>query len=120
MAAAKDQPPVSPKADWLGHLVQQRRKQSFIEPSPRQLVEQRLRQRAEADDALVALLREQLDVRVVEEDYVRGYLQRFGPFEAASARAVVERLLDAGLPADIHITVVLDAIRDDAQQGADS
>jgi hypothetical protein len=118
--ATEDKPPEAPTADWLGHLVQQRRQQGFIEPSPRQLVERRLLQRAEADDALIAVLRELLDVRVVDDEYVRTYLERFGPFDPGRAQTVVDGLIAAGLPADTHISFVLDAIRDDPQQGADS
>ncbi len=59
---------------------------------------------------------EHLDARVVDEAQVRGYLDRFGPFDTECARSVIARLLEAGLPDDIHITFVLDAIRDEGRQ----
>jgi transposase len=109
-----------PVADWLGHLVETRSKQGFIEPSPRHLVEQRARRRAEADEAIVALLVERLDSAVIDHEAIRAYLDRFGPFDLGRAGEVLDRLLGAELTSDSHITVVLDAIRDDAQQGGES
>jgi transposase InsO family protein len=109
----------TPAADWLGHLVEQRRHQRFGEPPPRQLAEQRARQRAEADQAIVDLLSERLDPAVIDHQEVRAYLDRFGPFDLDRARRVLDRLLEGGLPSDIHITVVLDAIGDDARTGAE-
>jgi hypothetical protein len=44
----------APAADWLGHLVEQRRQQGFVEPPPRRHVEQRQRQRAEAQAKLLS------------------------------------------------------------------
>jgi len=109
--------PKGPATDWLGHLVEQRRQTGFVEPPPRQLAEQRARDRAEADQAIVALLCERLDDAVIDRDAIAAFLDRFGPFELERARAVLDRLHRAGLPKDIHITVVLDAIGDDALQG---
>lgn len=106
-----------PRADWLGHLVEERRKNGFAEPSPRQLAEQRARQRAEADQAIVGLLCERFDDAVVDRDTIGAYLDRFGPFDLEQTRAVLDRLLQTGLPKDIHITVVLDAVRDGLPQG---
>ena len=106
-------------ANWLSHLVERRREQGFDEPPPRQLAEQRAKERAEADQAIVELLRSRFDNNVIDEAVVGDYLDRFGPFDHDRASAVIERLLSAGLPDDIHITVVLDAIRDDARTGGD-
>lgn len=114
-----NQEPRAPAADWLGHLVEQRRKQGFIEPPPRAHVERRQQQRAEADEAIIALLRERLDTAVIDDETIRAYLDRFGPFDPERARPVLDRLLDGGVPSDIHITVALDAILDDAQKGED-
>ena len=120
--ALKPQPqataPQPPTADWLGHLVEQRRQTGFLEPPPRQLAEQRAQQRAEADQAVVALLVEHLDPDVIDLVAIRGYLDRFGPFDLDRASRVLHRLLRAGLPNDCHLTVVLDAIRDDAPKVA--
>jgi transposase InsO family protein len=105
-----------PVADWLGHLVEKRRQQGFVEPPPRKPAEQRARQRAEADGAIMGLLVERLDAAVIDHDAIREYLDRFGPFDLDRARGVLEQLLEDGLPNDSHITVVLDAIRS-AQKG---
>ena len=107
-------------ADWLGHLVETRRQQGFVEPPPRQLAEQRARQQAEADEAIVALLVGRLDAAVIDHEAIRGHLDRFGPFDLDRAREVLDRLLGTELTSDSHITVVLDAIRDDAKQGGES
>ncbi len=112
--------PEKPTADWLSHLVERRREKGFDEPPPRQHIEDKTRQRVEADTAIVDLLREHLDDAVIDEQSVRGYLDRFGPFDLEQARIVVEGLLANGLPDDIHITVVLEAIREDAQRKAES
>lgn len=110
--------PTKPVADWLGHLVEQRQQTGFVEPPPRKLAEQRALERAKADQAIAELLCERLDPAVIEHQTIRGYLDRFGPFELDRARRVLDRLQNAGLPSDIHITVVLDAIFDDSLKGA--
>ena len=106
-----------PAADWLGHLVEQRRQRGFVEPPPRAHVEQRQQQRVEADEAIVALLRERFDEAVIDTETIGDSLERFGPFDADRARVALDRLLEDGVPSDIHITVALDAINADAQKG---
>jgi transposase InsO family protein len=103
--------PAAPAADWLGHLVEQRREQGFIEPSPRQLAEQAVARRAEADEAIVDLLAETLDEAVFDEAAIRDYLERYGPFDVERAQAVLERMLADGGRPDHHVTLYLDAIR---------
>jgi transposase InsO family protein len=99
----------APVADFLGHLVEKRRAQGFLEPTPRQLAEQVAQQRREADDAVVNTLADQLHTDVFDEAAVREYLARFGPFDVGVAATVVERLcLDSN---DRHVSVYLDAIR---------
>ena len=70
--------------------------------------------------AIVALLVERLDSAVIDHEAIRGYLDRFGPFNLDRAREVLDRLLGAELTSDSHITVVLDTIRDDAKPGGES
>ena len=105
-----------PVADWLGHLVQQRRQEGFIEPPPRQQVEDARRQRAEADQAVLALLRERLDDGVVQDETVLDFLQRFGPFDPEAVTDVLQRLLQHA-PADQHVSYYLDAIRQQLRGG---
>jgi len=112
--------PSTPTTDWIAHLVKRRRREGFDEPPPRQLAQQLAQQRAEADQAIVDMLREHFDDAVIDEQHLRGELDRFGPFDLEGARLVVEGLLAAGLPGDIHITVVLEAIREDAQRKEES
>ncbi|MCP3986788.1 MAG: DDE-type integrase/transposase/recombinase [bacterium] len=112
--AQSKQAPAEPTANWLAHLVEQRCETGFDELPPRQVAEQLAQARAEADTAVVGLLRTALDATAIDEAAVREYLDRYGPFDPERARNVVERLLATGLPDDIHSTVVLEAIRDDS------
>ncbi|MBU0456466.1 MAG: DDE-type integrase/transposase/recombinase [Gammaproteobacteria bacterium] len=100
-----------PAADWLGHLVSRRRELSFIEPSPRELVQRALRRRAEQDQAIVDLLAQHLDGAAFDEDAAREHLRRYGPFDPDRARAVLEASLAAGESKDLHVTHYLDTIR---------
>jgi len=103
--------PTTPAADWLGHLVAQRREQGFLEPTPRQLAERAVARRVEADQAIVDLLAETLDEAVFDEAAIRDYLERYGPFDIERARSVLERMLADGGRPDHHVTLYLDAIR---------
>ena len=105
-----------PKADYLGHLVKKRRAEGFLEPTARQLAEQTIEQRRQADDAIVNLLDDMLHADVFDEAMARAFLTRFGPFDSERAGAVVERLCaDDGN--DRHISVYLDAIRRELAMG---
>jgi hypothetical protein len=112
--------PATPTADWLFHLVERRRREGFVEPTPRQADADRARARKEADDLVLALLHEHLHPDVVDEDLARSHLDRFGPFDPDRARTVLERLLASDLPKDSHVTVVLERIRDELQAGGAS
>jgi putative transposase len=100
-----------PTADWLGHLVNERREQGFIEPTPRKLAERAHRQRAEQDQAIVDLLARHLDGAAFDEAAARDYLRRYGPFDPLRARAVLEAGLAGGESKDLHVTHYLDTIR---------
>lgn len=112
-AADGNQPPT---ADWLGHLVQQRREQGEIEPHPRQLAERAQQRRVEADRAVVELLSEQLSADVVDQSAVQDFLDRHGPFDPGRAEQTLEQLFERGEQRDRHVTFYLDAIRN-AEQG---
>jgi len=107
------------KADWLGHLVERRRLEGFVEPPPRQTSERARARRAEADQAVLDLLRERLDASVIDDDAIRDYLDRFGPFDPERAEGVLDQLLQRDADRDRHVTVYLDAIRDQQEGGAD-
>lgn len=113
---APNGPPEPPTANWLGHLVEQRRREAFIESSPRQLAEQAAARRAQADQAVVDLLADRLDEAVFDEDAVRGFLDRYGPFDSDRAAEVIDRLLADQDRGDHHVTVYLDALRTHAME----
>lgn len=103
-------PPAPPLVDWLGHLVA-RRQEQFLEPTPRQLVEQAAAKRAAADQAIVDLLAHRLDPAVLCEPSVREWLARFGPIDPVAAAQCLEGLLVHGARSDQHISFFLDALR---------
>ena len=93
-----------PTADWLGHLIDKRREEGFIETAaptpPRQL----------ADDALVAVLREHLDPAVFDEEAIRDFLDKYGPFDVEDATRVLDDIFFCA-PLDLHVLVYLDVLR---------
>jgi len=113
----KEQDKTEPTANWLGHLVDSRRKQGFIEPTPRQLSERAEAERAEADEKILTLLKEHLDPGVIHEQTVGDYLDRFGPFDSNCAQRALDRIIGDLEGHDQHITVYLDAIRDEHDKG---
>ncbi len=91
-----------PTADYLGHLVEQRRA-NFVEtaaPTPR---------RQQADDALVALLREHLAPAVFNEEAIREFLAQYGPFDIDEVSHALADILDRA-PRDLHVLVYLEAL----------
>ncbi|MBI4933413.1 MAG: DDE-type integrase/transposase/recombinase [Actinobacteria bacterium] len=111
-AAATTPSTAPPAADWLGHLVAKRAALRVPEPSPREIADQARARRDEADMAVADLLAERLEPAVFDEAAVREYLQRFGPFDPERTRAVLDRMLASGR-ADQHVSIYLDALRDD-------
>lgn len=109
-AAAEDTQPV---ANWLGHLVAERRKHAIEEPAPRQHVIDAKQRRARQDQRVVDVLKSALDEAVFDERVVRDYLDAYGPFDAQRAAHAIQALLDTGRT-DHHVTVYLEAIRKDA------
>ncbi|MBM4319288.1 MAG: DDE-type integrase/transposase/recombinase [Deltaproteobacteria bacterium] len=99
-------------ADWLGHLVEQRRQQGFVEPSPRQFVEQAHARRLEADRIILDLLRQRLDPEVLDEQEVLRWLAQYGPLDGEAARRALDRRLAPGQRADLHVRFVLEALRE--------
>jgi len=103
-----------PTANWLGHLVERRRQEGFIEPAPRTLAQEHAELRAARDQPLLDLLAERLEPAAYDEDTARDYLRQYGPFHADSAHDVLQRLLKRE-PNDRHVTFYLDAIRRETQ-----
>ena len=101
--------PTIPTADWLGHLVQKRRQEGFVQAAEGGEVEQ---QTTRQDDEVVELLREHLDPAVFDEDFVRDYLRRYGPFDPLRAGHALCDVFTEHKRADLHVHVYLDAIRE--------
>jgi putative transposase len=80
-----------PAADWLGHLTSQR--SAALEPTPKELAQRLLEKRAAEDERVVAGIAGRVDPEVRDDDAVRAWLHRFGPIDAATAIAAVERLV---------------------------
>jgi len=99
---------VKPVADWLGHLVEQRRE--ALLPIADHADDANARRRAD-DDALVALLSERLDAHVFDEATARDFLRRYGPFDPQRAAAVLDEVLRDDR-SDHHVHVYLDALRE--------
>ena len=101
--------PVVSVGDYLGHLIQRRRAEGFVEQTPRQLAEDRTRQRAVSDSAIVRLLAEHLHPDVFDDAAIRVFLERHGPFAVEDAEPIIGRLCREA--ADRHVSVYLDALR---------
>ena len=113
---AEAQAAAPPIVDWLSHLIA-RREEQFLEPTPRQLVEQAASRRHSADDAIVDLFARRLDEDIFDEAALRDWLLRFGPVPIATAETCLDRLLGNGTRNDQHITFFLDALRQHLQGG---
>ena len=96
----------APTANWLGHLVERHRERGFVEA-----ITEPATTREDDDDAIVELLREHLAPAVFVEATVRDFLDRYGPFDPARAAAALYDVLGDG-PADHHVSVYLEAIRE--------
>ena len=98
------------KADWLGHLTQQRRKQNLVEPSPRALADSVAQKRAEADAAVFDVIAARMDPAVADPPSIRAFLQRFGPWDPLAVADLVDGFLTVH-PKGTHIQVLLDNLR---------
>jgi putative transposase len=103
-------PPAPPTVDWLAHLVDRRRR-DFIEPSPRQIVQDAAARRTRWDNEVTALLATRLDPAVFDQAVVREFLARFGPFDPAAVVVVLDAMFAHGARADQHPSVLLETLR---------
>jgi len=101
---------VEPTGDWLAHLVAQR-EQEQIQMSPKQLAERARAERAEQDEAVLAVLARMLDAEALDADTARGWLDRFGPLDPSWVEAELAARLALGERADRHVTDILDALK---------
>ncbi len=90
-----------PVSNWLGFLMERRRalQQQELATDPR----------AESDLSVLGLLEARMDSEVFDLERARDFLARYGPIEPAKAEAVLDRVLAER--SDLHIQVVLDALR---------
>ena len=106
-------PPGAPTANWLGHLVEKRRRTGFVEEAPRAIQVDIKARRSGLDNAVTALIKERVDPDVFDETAVREFLDRYGPFDEDLARRALDALHHARR--DLHVTHYLDAIKNLAQ-----
>jgi putative transposase len=100
-----------PTADWLTHLITERRKRGQIEPTAQQMSIQAQQRRDEADQALIELLKEQLSSDVLDLKATHQYLNQYGPFDVERAEQTLEKLFSQGHKRDQHVTFYLEHIR---------
>jgi len=112
-ATPAEAPPV---ADYLGHLVEQRRADKIAEPSPRELAEKAEQRRERNATDIVDLLTDRLAEGVVDVAAVRGFVARFGPFDTELAEQTLDHMLRQGAGRDLHVSFYLDAVRE-AEKG---
>lgn len=95
-----------PVANYLGHLVEKRRAQQFVEPTPQALAEAVAARRAEADAAVFDVLAARMDPAVVDPASIRTFLARFGPWDPARVAEITDTFF-ALHPTDTHVQVLL-------------
>ncbi len=105
-----------PTANWLGHLVERRKEEGFIEPSPKALANQAKVNIELQNEAIIELLLERLDKAVIDELEIRQYLNTFGPFDPDTARFSLDYFLEHTGRKDHHIRLYLDIIRNDQKE----
>lgn len=93
--------------NYLGHLVQKRRAEGFLEPTPRALAESLAAQREEADAAVFDALASRVDPAVLDPTAIRSFLSRFGPWDPVRAAELTDAFF-ALHPRDTHVQVLLD------------
>jgi transposase InsO family protein len=109
-----EKPPV---ADYLGHLVEQRRADNRVEPSPKALAENARKERERSALAIADLLTDRLADGVVDTAAVCDFVARFGPFDPDLAERALDDLLRQGQGRDLHVSVYLAAVREAAKGG---
>ena len=97
--------------DWLGHLVDRRRKDGRPEPEPRAFAQAARAKRTEADAAVLAVLADRLDPEAVDDDEARAWLHRHGPLDPHAVAAALDAHLAHDDRRDRHVGHYLHAIR---------
>jgi transposase InsO family protein len=105
----------APVVDYLGHLVEERRKQGLKEPSPRALAKKAQQKREQNTQQIISLLDDRLNPGVVDAGEVRRFMERFGPFDADLAEIALDEMLESGAQKDLPVSIYLGAMRDAAK-----
>lgn len=98
----------APTADWLSHLVAERRS-IFTGPAAAELAEQVRSRRQHADEAIRSLLRDRIDPAAYDSSAVDAWLDRFGPVGLDAARDAIDAII-ARDGADHHSSHYLRAL----------
>lgn len=114
---APDNSDKAPVVDYLGHLVKERRKQGVMEPPAEALAKRAREKREENTKRIIAILDDRLKQGVVNADDVRGFMERFGPFDADLAELALDEMLESGQDKDLPVSVYLGVMRDAAKGG---
>lgn len=109
---------VAPIADYLGHIVSERRKSGTVEPSPRELADSKSALLEKNAENVADLLLECLAEGVVHIATVRDYVLRFGPFDIDAAERVLDDFLASGNSRDLHVSVYLQLLGKSTTGGA--
>ena len=112
---ATDKEKRPPVVDYLGHLVEERRRQGQTEPTPKALKEKAREKREHNTQQIIALLDDRLDAGVVDSAEVRRFMERFGPFDADLAEIALDEMLQSGADKDLPVSVYLGTMRDAAK-----
>jgi transposase len=107
----------TPVVDYLGHIVKERRKSGVTEPPPNALAKRAKEKREENTRRILTLLDDRLKQGVVNADEVRGFMERFGPFDEDLAEIALDEMLESGADKDLPVSVYLGAMRDAARGG---
>jgi transposase len=113
----KEREEKTPVVDYLGHLVNKRRSEGIIEPSPKELKQKALEQREQNIAHMFALLDDRLDKGVVDSAHLRSFMDTYGPIDTDLAEIALEEMFESGAPKDLHVSVYLAAIRDAVRGG---
>ena len=100
-----------PVGDWLGYLVEEKRKSNPApEPDPRVWKAESETRRLKNTNSVISLLQEHLEEDVVDEVEVRSWLARFGPLDIDRAERELALLLDQVGPG-LHARFYLGKLR---------
>ncbi len=101
-----------PVVDYLGHLVEKRRAEGVLEPSPKELAEKAGKKREQNIRDIISLLDDRLEPGVVSSAEVRTFMDTYGPFDIDLAEIALDSVIRDETPRDLHVSVYLGAMWD--------